>query len=83
MAHRPSRHTACGRLLSPRDSGVQYVTLDPAILRALDDVLKREPQREELKIQMRQLVANWFSRNATDDDVARLVQRVAVRVEED
>jgi hypothetical protein len=57
--------------------------LDPAILDALDEVLAKEPQRPELKTQLRQLVANWFDRNASDDDVARLVRNVSVHPEQE
>lgn len=59
------------------------MTIDPTILRALDDVLSQQPQRSEVKTQMRQLVTNWFARNASDGDVARLVRLVSVQVEED
>lgn len=59
------------------------MALDPIILEALDEVLAAEPQRPELKAQMRQLVTNWFDRNASDDDVARLIRRVNVHLEQE
>ena len=59
------------------------MALDPIVIRALDEILAKEPQRPELKAQMRQLVANWFDRNATEDDVARLIGRVGVRLEQE
>lgn len=57
--------------------------LDPIILRALEDVLAKEPQRPDLKAQMRQLVSNWFDRNASEDDVARVINRVSVHIEQE
>lgn len=57
--------------------------MDPVILDALDAILEREPQTPELKKQFRQLVVNWFDRNASDDDVARLVKRVNVNTNQD
>lgn len=59
------------------------MTLDPAILDALDTILSREPQTAEFQKQMKQLVTNWFERNASEDDVARLVKRVSVRTEQE
>ena len=59
------------------------MALDPIILEALDEVLASEPQRPELKAQLRQLVTNWFERNATEDDVARLIRRVNVHLEQE
>jgi hypothetical protein len=56
--------------------------LDPAILDALDEILSKEPQQPELQTQMKQLVANWFERNASEDDVARLIKRVRVHIEQ-
>lgn len=59
------------------------MALDSAILDALDEILAKEPQRPELKTQLKQLVSNWFDRNASDDDVARLVRRVSVHTEQE
>lgn len=57
--------------------------LDPAILDALSEILANEPQTPEFQKQMKQLVANWFERNASEDDVARLVKRVSVRTDQE
>lgn len=59
------------------------MSLDPAITEALDEVLAKQPQRPELKTQFKQLVANWFDRNASEDDVARLVRIISVPPEKD
>jgi len=57
--------------------------LDPAVRDALDDVLRDEPQSDELKSRVRQLVSNWFDHNSTDDDVIRVVRQVRVNIEQD
>lgn len=52
--------------------------LDPVILEALEETLAKQPQSEELRKQITQLVTNWFDGNASEDDVARIVRRVQV-----
>jgi hypothetical protein len=57
--------------------------LEKAVSEALDEALRNEAQSSELKTQLKQLVANWFDRNATDDDVARIVRSVHVHTEQE